>query len=108
MNLPSFGTIADYVLSQQPDTYVEAVKVWAQGDTSYKMPAACQLSVEQEEQVEDIVTDMKNYVTKQRQRFIQGKEPLTNYDTYVGNVERLGGTKYAEIWQQAYDSWQAR
>ncbi len=108
VNLPSFGTISEYVLSQKPDTYIEAVKVWAEGDTSYKMPAACQLSVEQEAEIEDIVTDMKNYVTKQRQRFITGKEPLTNYDTYVNNVERLGGTKYAEIWQQAYDSWQAR
>lgn len=108
INFPTFGTVADYILSQKPDTYVEAVKTWSIGDTSYKMPAACQLSVEQEAEVEDIATDMKNYVTKQRQRFIEGKEPLTNYDTYVKNVERMGGTKYAEVWQEAYDSWQAR
>ncbi len=108
VNLPSFGTIAEYVLSQKPDTYVEAVKTWAQGDTSYKMPAACQLSVEQESQVEDITTEMKNYVTRQRQRFITGKEPMSNYDSYVSQVERLGGTEYAQIWQAAYDSWQAR
>lgn len=105
---PTFGTIAEYTLSQKPDTYVEAVKIWAQGSTDYKMPAACQLSVDQETQVEDIVTDMKNYVTKQRQAFIEGKQPLTNYDTYVSNVERLGGTTYAEIWQEAYDNYIAR
>lgn len=105
---PSFGTIADYTLSQKPDTYVDAVKIWAQGSTDYKMPAACQLSVEQETEIEDIVGDMKNYVTKQRQAFIEGKQPLTNYDTYVSNVERQGGTKYAEIWQEAYDNYMAR
>lgn len=106
--LPSFGTVSEYVLSQKPDSYVEAVKTWSEGDTSYKMPPACQLSVEQEQQVEDITTDMKNYVSKMRQRFITGLEPLTNYDTYVQQVQLLGGTEYAQIWQQAYDAWKSR
>ncbi len=105
---PTFGTVSEYVLSQQPDTYVEAVKVWAQGDTSYKMPAACQLTTKQEEEVDEKAANMKGYVTKMRQKFIEGTEPMTNYDTYVSNVKRLGGDEFAAIWQEAYNSWQSR
>lgn len=105
---PSFGEVSEYVLSQKSDDYVNACKVWSEGDTSYKMSAACQLSVAQETEIEDIVTDMKNYVTKMRQRFITGLEPLTNYDTYISQVQLLGGDKYSEIWQQAYDAYKDR
>ncbi len=105
---PSFGQIADYVLDGKTEDYVEACTVWAQGDTSYKMPASIQLSVELQSEVDDIETDMKNYMTRMRMRFIEGKEPLTNYDTYVKNAERMGGTRYTEVWQQAYDAFLAR
>ncbi len=105
---PNFGQVSEYILNGKSEEYVAASTVWAQGDTAYKMPASCQLSVELQAEVEDIVTDMKNYTTKMRQRFITGKEPLTNYDTYVNNVKRLGGDKYEEIWQRAYDAYLAR
>lgn len=106
--LPNFGEVSDYILAGKSDEYVEASTVWAQGDTSYKMPAACQLSVALETEVEDIVGDMKNYTTKMRMQFITGKTPMTNYDTYVSNVERQGGAKYQEIWQEAYDNYMNR
>ena len=51
---------------------------------------------------------MKNYITKMRQRFITGLEPLTNYDTYIEQVKLLGGDQYVEIWQRAYDGWRNR
>ena len=105
---PTFGTISEYVLSQQTDTYVEACKTWSQGDTSYKMPAACQLSTAQEEEADEKTANMKGYTTKMRQKFIEGTEPMTNYDTYVSNVKRLGGDEYVRIWQDAYNAWKAR
>lgn len=108
ISMPSFGQVADYVLAGKTEEYVEACRIWAQGDTSYKMKATCDLSVELQQESDDIEDDMKNYITKQRMRFIQGKEPLTNYDTYVKNVKRLGGDKYVDIWQRAYDSYKTR
>lgn len=105
---PSFGQVADYVLAGKSDAFVEACTVWAQGDTSYKMPASIQLSVELQAEVDDIESDMKNYMTRMRMRFIEGKEPLTNFDTYVKNAERMGGTRYTEVWQQAYDAYAVR
>lgn len=108
ISLPTFGQVADYVLAGKPEEYVEACRTWAQGDTSYKMKATCDLSAELRLESDDIEDDMKNYITKQRMRFITGKEPLTNYDTYVKNVKRLGGDKYVDIWQRAYDSYKTR
>ena len=105
---PNFGQVSEYMLAGKSEEYVNACKVWSQGDTSYKMKANCDLTVEMQQEIEDIVTDMKNYTTKMRNRFITGKEPLTNYDTYVNNVKRLGGDKYEAIWQKAYDSYKTR
>ncbi len=106
--LPQFGEMSDYVLANKSEGYVNACKTWAEGDTSYKVNAACQLSVEQQEEVDKVTEGMKEYISKMRMRFIQGKAPLTEYDAYVAQVKQQGGDKYAEIWQQAYDNYKNR
>lgn len=106
--LPQFGQMADYVLNNEDEGYVEACKVWSKGDTSYKINASCQLSVEQQDRVNTVTSGMKGYVTKMRTRFIQGGQSLTDYDAYVSQVNQMGGTEYAEIWQEAYDAYKAR
>lgn len=106
--LPQFGQLASYILSNMDDNYYKACETWSQGDTSYKMLAPCQLSVEQANRADEATNNMKNYVTKMRARFIQGKVPLTDYDAYVAQVKILGGEEYVKIWQEAYDAYLAR
>lgn len=105
--LPQFGEISSYVLENEDEGYVNACKTWSEGDTSYKLSAACQLSVEQQEQVDSVTEGMKGYITKMRSRFIQGSS-LTEFDSYVSQVKTMGADKYAEIWQEAYDAYKAR
>lgn len=106
--LPQFGEISSYILSNKSDAYVDACKTWSKGDTSYKLSPACQLSVEQQEQVNTVTEGMKSYIGKMRQKFIEGKVPLTDYDSYVSQVNTMGADKYAQIWQEAYDAYQSR
>lgn len=106
--LPQFGEISSYILSNQPEEYVNACQTWSQGDTRYKMVAACQLSVEQQQEVENIEGNFKSYISKMRKRFIQGVAPLTEYDTYIAQVKEMGGDKYNEIWTQAYENYKKR
>lgn len=106
--LPQFGEMSDYVLANQSEGYVNACKTWAVGDTSYKVNAACQLSVEQQKEVNQVTDGMKEYIGKMRMRFIQGKAPLTEFDAYVAQVKTKGGDRYAEIWGQAYENYQKR
>lgn len=106
--LPQFGEMSDYVLANKSEGYVDACKTWSEGDTTYKVNAACQLSVEQQEKVDSVTSGMKEYIGKMRMRFIQGKAPLTEYDAYVAQVKQQGGDDYAAIWQEAYDNYKKR
>ena len=100
--------VAEFVFAQKSDEYKEASYTWAKGDTSYKMLAPCQLSTELEAEADTIQEDMKNYMSKMRHRFVTGRIPLTEYDTYVEQVKLLGGDKFEEIWQTAYDEYLTR
>lgn len=106
--LPQFGEIAEYALSNQTDEFVDACSVWAQGDTSYKMVAGCQLNVEQQEEVDKVTEGMKTYVSKMRNRFITGVAPLTEYDAYVAQVRQMGADRYEELWSEAYENYKNR
>lgn len=108
IGFPKFKTFASCILSTKSEGYVEACKVWSKGDTTYRMPFAAQLNDEQSAKVEDVTEGMKNYLSEMRQKFITGKEPLTNYDTYLDQVKLLGSEQYEEIWQECYDAYAAR
>lgn len=106
---PTRGDIvADYVLSQKTEEYVDACMTWATGDTSYKIQQTCQLSVEQQNAADVMEDEMKNYMSKMRHRFITGRIPLTNYDSYVEQAKLLGADDFTAIWQEAYDNYKAR
>lgn len=100
--------VADFVFAQKSDEYKEASYTWAEGDTSYKMLAPCQLSVELEAEANEIQEEMKNYMSKMRHRFVTGRMPLTNYDAYIEQVKLMGGDTFEDIWQRAYDEYVVR
>jgi len=106
--LPQFGEIADYVLNNEDEGFVEACKIWSKGDTSYKINPSCQLSVEQQDRVNTVTEGMKTYVSSMRQKFVTGKVNITDYDAYVAQVNRMGAEEYASIWQEAYDAYKKR
>lgn len=106
--LPQFGQISSYILANKSEGYVDACKTWSKGDTNYKLSPACQLTVEQQEKVDTVTEGMKSYIGKMRQKFIEGKQPITDYDSYIEQVKLMGGEEYAKIWQEAYDAYQAR
>lgn len=106
---PSRGDIvAEYVLSQKTKSYADTCKTWAEGDTSYKMQATCQFTVEQQRKSDETEDQMLNYMTKMRHRFITGRIPLTQFDAYVEQCNLLGAETYTEIWQEAYDNYKSR
>lgn len=105
---PQFGQMSDYVLANKSEGYVKACETWSKGDTSYKVKASCQLTVEQEKEVEKVTEGMKDLIRKMRMRFIQGKAPLTEFDAYVAQVKTKGGDRYAKIWEEAYNNYKKR
>ncbi len=108
IGFPMFKTFASCVLSTKSDSYVNACKTWAQGDVSFRMPYAVMLNDEQTKIIDDTENTMKNYIREKRQEFIEGKEPLTNFDAYVEQLKLYGLDDYIQIWQDCYDAYMAR
>lgn len=108
IGFPMFKTFASCILSTKSDSYVDACHTWAQGDTSYRMPYAVMLNDKQTATIDDLENTMKDYIRESRQDFIEGKEPLTNYDNYIDQLGLLGVDDYIAIWQECYDAYMAR
>lgn len=62
-----------------------------------------QFTDEEQEMSAEISTNISTYVGEMRNKFIEGKEPLDNFDAYVEEVKNLGLDQLTEIWQTAYD-----
>jgi putative aldouronate transport system substrate-binding protein len=58
---------------------------------------------EEMERYTTLMTDIQTYVDQMKSKFISGIEPLTNYDTYVSTLGRMGLDSAIEIVQAAYD-----
>lgn len=104
VRFPSFGQYSEYILSTKPESYINACKVWSQGKL-YKMPYACQLSVEQAKTVEDATAGMEEYIREMRTKFITGEEPLTGFDAYVDQLRLMGLDTLVQTWQECHDNY---
>ncbi len=105
---PKFKSFASCILSTQSEDYINACKTWAQGDINFKMPYPAQLNDALSAEIADIEDSMKNEIGKWRQDFVEGKEPLTNYDTYIEQIKLKGSDKFEQVWQECYDAYKAR
>ena len=62
------------------------------------------------EQTEDFsmyYTDANTYVSEMIIKFIEGKEPLENFDSYVSTARAMGMDQAIQIYQDAYDAFNA-
>lgn len=100
---------ADVDLAAQAEWYVNASKTWADANFDLAYPAGIALSAEQAEKVSaDSNTELFEYIGEMKWKFITGQEPLSNFDTYVSNLERMGISDIVAVYQEAYDKYMAR
>ena len=53
------------------------------------------------------MADITTYVDETINRFIMGREPLSNFDSYVATVKRMGIDDVLKIYNDAYAKWNA-
>lgn len=58
---------------------------------------------EESKRLSILKADIEKYVTEMRDKFITGDEPLSKWEHYVQEIERMGLEEYMEIQQKAYD-----
>ena len=50
-----------------------------------------------------ITLDMNELVSESQAKFITGEMPMSEWDTYVGQLEQMGLDRYLGVQQAAYD-----
>ncbi len=105
--IPSFGNF-DVDSATRDEWYNESATVWATADFSLCYPSSISLSAEEIEQANPDNSQLGTYIAEMKWKFITGQEPLSNFDTYVAELERLGIQKVVDVYQKAYDAYNAK
>lgn len=102
IGFPTYGYF-DNEINTRSDWYVNALKTWT-ADTSNILAYPDSISVTWDDQGSQLGT----YISSMREKFITGEEPLSNFDTYVAELERLGISDKVKTYQAAYDAYQKK
>lgn len=96
------------VLASYPEEQLVAEKIWADASTALVYPPYIAMSVEDKAFCDEIMDDVRNYITEMELKFITGEEPLSNFDVYVDQLDRMGIREALEIYRRAYEEEQKR
>lgn len=94
--------------STREPQYVDACALWADADRSMVYPAAISITQDQVKEAIGAETDIGAYVAEMQMKFINGEEPLTNFDNYLDTLKKMGIENLIKLYQDAYDRYQAR
>ena len=106
-NFPRYGQ-NDYNTNSYSEHYVNASTIWATADFSLAYPSAISLSADEQKAATSSLEDMTAYISEMQYKFITGAEPLTNYDAYLEQLQKMGIDNYIAAYQAAYDRYIAR
>lgn len=90
------------VLASYPEEQLVAEQTWANASTALIYPPYIPMSVEDKAFCDGVMDDVSNYITEMEIKFITGEEPLSNYDAFVAQLDRMGVNKALEIYRRAY------
>lgn len=107
VSFPRWGA-ADYLALTREERYVNSAMMWAEADNSLAYPAAIVLSTDAQKAAVPQLEDIGTYINEMTQKFIKGEEPLTMFDTYMDTLQKMGIEDLIALYQQAYDSFNAR
>lgn len=71
----------------------------------YVIPGTLSFSSEKDAERRAAMSDIETYVDEMVMKFITGREPIENWDTYVAKVKEMGIENVIGIYQEALDAW---
>ena len=98
---------ADYLAATREQRYVDSAMLWASASNALEYPAAITLSTDAQKAVAEI-ENMGTYISEMNYKFITGAEPLTNFDTYMDTLQKMGIENLIALYQEAYDNFMSR
>lgn len=106
VSFPRWGA-ADYLAATREERYVNSAMMWAEASNALEYPNAIVLSTDAQKAVAEI-DNMGTYISEMTYKFITGQEPLTNFDTYMDTLQRMGIEDLIALYQEAYDNFNSR
>lgn len=91
------------VLASYPEEQLIAERTWADASTALVYPPYITMSVEDQAFCDGVMDDVYNYITEMEIKFITGEEPLSNFDVYVNQLDKMGVSQALEIYREAYE-----
>jgi putative aldouronate transport system substrate-binding protein len=92
--------------SKTEEAYVEHTKLYEPYFPKEVYPTL-RLTKDQSDQLSTIKSSLFNYVNEMQGKFMTGQEPLSKWDAYVKELNKIGMEKYVQIMQEAYDNYKA-
>lgn len=83
--------------------YIESATTWADANFDLIYPDSIILTKEQKDRLGD--SQLDDYIAAMTRKFIIGEEPLSNFDTYLAELERMGVSERVKVYQEAYDAY---
>lgn len=86
------------------DAKTNCIIPFLEESNKYVIPGTLSFQSEQDSERRAIMADIETYVDEMIMKFITGREPLSNWDTYVSKVKAMGIDKVVTIYQDAIDA----
>ena len=96
------------VLASYPEEQLVAERTWADASTALIYPPYITISLEDKAFCDSVMDDVSNYITEMELKFITGEEPLSSFDNYVNQLDKMGVTKALDIYRRAYEAYMAK
>ena len=108
---PGFNQSNNYLDQYyQLDEQKEAIQIWNK-DMDYvkqTMLPPVTKTLEESEELSNILTELQTYSEETILKFINGEEPMENWDTFIQNLKDMQAERAVEIQQNAVDRYLGR
>lgn len=93
-------------------TAIEANNTWyypnKDAASKWTIPIGVTFTTEESNQLDEYQSAIATYVSEEASKFITGDEPLSNFNSFVSNLNNMGLPQVLKIYQAAYDRYLAR
>lgn len=108
---PGLNQVEDYLMQYyQLPQQKEALSTWSkytENAKKSKLPPVTPL-IEEADELESLNTTLFAYISDMVQKFIQGSEPMENYDKFVQTLRSMGADRMIELNQRALERYNRR
>lgn len=91
-----------------PEQKKAVFDIWSKGDDSLCLPSALSFTSEESKQYSVIMNQVNTYVTEMITRIVMGKQPVSDFDNAVKDIERMGIVNAVRIQQAALERYNKR